>query len=93
MLPAAPLALVAGGTHLGSGRADRPYGDLMSILPLREVAAWLATPARLVLDAVWVAGGALKLPDPAETVGAVRGPACHADPNGADGSAMDSAAS
>jgi uncharacterized membrane protein YphA (DoxX/SURF4 family) len=44
----------------------------MSVLPGREVAEWLATVARLVLGVVWVVAGAVKLPDPAEAVRAVR---------------------
>ncbi|MGZ4453246.1 MAG: MauE/DoxX family redox-associated membrane protein [Nocardioides sp.] len=34
--------------------------------------SWLGTLARLVVGGVWIAAGALKLPDPAESVRAVR---------------------
>ena len=44
----------------------------MSAPPRRAIAGWPGTAARLVLGGVWVVAGALKLPDPAEAVRAVR---------------------
>lgn len=38
----------------------------------RPLVAWLGVLARLVLGGVWIAAGALKIPDPAESVRAVR---------------------
>ncbi|QLQ11121.1 MAG: DoxX family membrane protein [Nocardioidaceae bacterium] len=39
---------------------------------MQRVVPWLALIARLVVGGVWIAAGALKLPDPAESVRAVR---------------------
>ncbi|MFZ5852665.1 MAG: MauE/DoxX family redox-associated membrane protein, partial [Actinomycetota bacterium] len=38
----------------------------------RRLLPWAATAGRLLLGGVWVAAGALKLPDPAASVRAVR---------------------
>ena len=43
-----------------------------SKVPVRTAADWIGLAARLVLGGVWVVAGALKLPDPAENVRAVR---------------------
>ncbi len=39
---------------------------------LARAGPWIATAARLLLGGVWIVAGALKLPDPAESVRAVR---------------------